>query len=531
MLHMKFFGSSLYYTLATATSGLPQPLASSSSQSAFNGISVQFPVEVGTNLSHLTPAISSVLHVPTATTSRMPQTTAGTMTKATETATASATTASATTTTPEGNDFQAAATATTSDNLTTPHETELDNLNSFYFYETEQFAVLWILFTIIVLGNSAVLFVMFINKNRKSRMNYFIKQLALADLFVGLLNVLTDIIWRITISWRAGNLACKVIRFSQVCVTYSSTYVLVAMSIDRYDAITHPMNFSKSCKSCRRTFLIGKWFAHAGIVVVLFAGKRARHLVSGAWLLSVLFSLPILVLYEEKLIQGHPQCWIELGSPMAWQIYMSIVSATLFAVPALIISACYAIIIKTIWAKGSIFVPTQRIGFAVAATRRASSRGIIPRAKVKTVKMTLTIVFVFIICWSPYIIFDLLQVFGQIPHSQTNIAIATFIQSLAPLNSAANPLIYCMFSSQVFRTFSRFPPFKWLKCCCKSYRNNSQQSRCHTVGRRLHNSCDSMRTLTTSLTVSRRSTNKTNARIVICERPTKVIAAAAMSEV
>lgn len=68
------------------------------------------------------------------------------------------------------------------------------------------------------------------------------------DLCVGLLNVLTDIIWRITISWRAGNLACKAIRFSQVCVTYSSTYVLVAMSIDRYDAITHPMNFSKSCK-------------------------------------------------------------------------------------------------------------------------------------------------------------------------------------------------------------------------------------------------------------------------------------------
>ena len=70
-----------------------------------------------------------------------------------------------------------------------------------------------------------------------------------ADLCVGLLSVLTDIIWRITISWRAGNIACKVIRFSQVCVTYSSTYVLVAMSIDRYDAITHPMNFSKSCKS------------------------------------------------------------------------------------------------------------------------------------------------------------------------------------------------------------------------------------------------------------------------------------------
>lgn len=34
----------------------------------------------------------------------------------------------------------------------------------------------------------------------------------------------------------------------QVLVTYSSTYVLVALSIDRYDAITRPMKFSGSCK-------------------------------------------------------------------------------------------------------------------------------------------------------------------------------------------------------------------------------------------------------------------------------------------
>lgn len=328
-------------------------------------------------------------------------------------------------------------------------------------------------------------------------MNYFIKQLALADLSVGLLHVLTDIIWRITISWRAGNIACKLIRFSQVCVTYSSTYVLVAMSIDRYDAITHPMNFSKS------------W-------------RRAKHLVTAAWMVSVLFSLPILFLYEEKLIQGQLQCWIELGSPEAWQTYMCLVATTLFIVPALIISACYAIIVKTIWAKGSIFISAERCNNNVA-TRRASSRGIIPRAKVKTVKMTFVIVIVFILCWSPYIIFDLLQVFGRIPKTQTNIAIATFIQSLAPLNSAANPLIYCVFSSQVFRTLSRFPPFKWFKCCCRSYLNNSTQSRCSSVSRRLHYSCDSVRTLTTSLAVSRRS-NKASAHVVICEKEKEPLA-------
>lgn len=69
-----------------------------------------------------------------------------------------------------------------------------------------------------------------------------------ADLAVGLINVSTDIAWKITVAWHAGNVLCKIIRFLQAVVTYASTYVLVALSIDRYDAITHPMNFSGSCK-------------------------------------------------------------------------------------------------------------------------------------------------------------------------------------------------------------------------------------------------------------------------------------------
>uniref|UniRef100_A0A182RPX0 G-protein coupled receptors family 1 profile domain-containing protein n=1 Tax=Anopheles funestus TaxID=62324 RepID=A0A182RPX0_ANOFN len=389
-----------------------------------------------------------------------------------------------------------------------------EEINSFYFYETEQFAFLWVLFTVIVLGNSAVLVTLMLNRTRKSRMNFFIKQLAIADLCVGLLSVLTDIIWRITVVWRAGNAACKAIRFVQVCVTYASTYVLVALSIDRYDAITHPMNFS------------GCW-------------SRARKLVAAAWSFSILFSLPITYFYEERLIQGKMQCWIDLVEAWRWQLYMCWVSGSLFVIPALIISACYAIIVRTIWAKGTILGPIDRThnGMADLATRRASSRGIIPRAKVKTVKMTIVIVIVFVLCWSPYIIFDLLQVFGQIPATQTNVAIATFIQSLAPLNSAANPLIYCLFSTQVCRMIKRLPPFRWLwstKWCCKPHDsgtlplgngttvNGAAHGRFHN-----HNSSDSMRTLTTSLTVSRRSCLRP-ARVVIVERPKTELA---MSEV
>ncbi|KAL1446121.1 hypothetical protein WDU94_000040, partial [Cyamophila willieti] len=65
-------------------------------------------------------------------------------------------------------------------------------------------------------------------------------------LCVGVLSVLTDILWRSSVTWKAGNTACKVVRYSQAVVTYSSTYVLVALSIDRYYAIKYPMNFCGS---------------------------------------------------------------------------------------------------------------------------------------------------------------------------------------------------------------------------------------------------------------------------------------------
>ncbi|CAK9815416.1 Cardioacceleratory peptide receptor [Anthophora quadrimaculata] len=301
--------------------------------------------------------------------------------------------------------------------------------------QTAQLTVLLLLFAMIVVGNIAVLIGLLWGKRRKTRMDFFIKQLAFADLLVGLISVPTDIIWRITVTWHAGNVACKLIRFMQALVTYSSTYVLVALSIDRYDAITRPMNFSS------------RWW-------------RARALVVAAWGLSVLFSVPIIFLYEEKIVQGKAQCWIEM-SKTQWRIYMSLVSFALFIAPALIIGGCYTVIVATIWSQGGALRqgPTRD-------TRRASSRGLIPRAKVKTVKMTLVIVSVFILCWSPYIVFDLLQVYGYVPESQTNTAVATLIQSLAPLNSAANPIIYCLFSTSFCKTVRNMQTISWVSGWC-----------------------------------------------------------------
>ena len=218
--------------------------------------------------------------------------------------------------------------------------------------------------------------------------------------------------------------------------------------------------------------------------------KRARWLVLVAWLTAAAFSLPILGFFSlHQTPEYGTQCWIDFPQPWHWQLYMTLVALSLFLLPTLIIAGCYAVIVATVWTKGRAMAPPtctpallprvpltearmRRIALEDPEGRRASSRGLIPKAKVKTIKMTCVIILgrprcgcytlslcsVFVLCWSPYIVFDLLQVYGHIPPTPTSQAVATFIQSLAPLNSAANPLIYCLFSAD-FGKCCRLPGF------------------------------------------------------------------------
>nr|KAG5690575.1 hypothetical protein BaRGS_009237 [Batillaria attramentaria] len=96
---------------------------------------------------------------------------------------------------------------------------------------------------------------------------------------------------------------------------------------------------------------------------------------------------------------------------------------------------------------GHIYVASNNKHFK--SDSATSGRGLIPKAKIKTIKMTLVIVLMFVVCWSPYFVFDLLDVYGFIAQSQETVAVSTFIQSLAPLNSAANPIIYAGFNTKM----------------------------------------------------------------------------------
>ncbi|XP_045179154.1 cardioacceleratory peptide receptor-like isoform X2 [Mercenaria mercenaria] len=338
--------------------------------------------------------------------------------------------------------------------------TAAGQLDHFYFYQTEEVVFLSILLFCIVLGNSIVLLALGLSKRRHSRMHFFIMHLALADLSVGLVTVLGDLVWKITVKWYAGDVMCKLLKFAQAFVMFASTYMLVALSIDRYDAIARPLSFSTT------------W-------------TRCKVLVGVAWGLSALFAIPMLVF--SGVSDGSYECWLAFPENYHWIIYFVAVMTAVLILPALIIAGCYTLIIVIIWKNSHLLestrpkqVYTAEKKFLVSSSHEISakngctptgspksnriksgniggrsSKGIIPQAKIRTIKMTFTIVTAFVICWSPYFIFNLLSLLGYVPRTQQMVAVSTFFQSLAPLNSAANPIIYGIFSTRICRYLRR----------------------------------------------------------------------------
>lgn len=98
-------------------------------------------------------------------------------------------------------------------------------------------------------GNLIVVLTLVYNRYRKAnkkskftRMNFFIIHLSLADIYVSLGNILPMLLWRRNNNiFFGGDLLCRLVVYVQVVSVYYSTYVLIMMTIDRYEAICRPL--------------------------------------------------------------------------------------------------------------------------------------------------------------------------------------------------------------------------------------------------------------------------------------------------
>lgn len=121
-------------------------------------------------------------------------------------------------------------------------ETEENSELNIYYMACE---VLVAIFAVV--GNALVIFVFRKERRLRRRTNYYIVSLAAADLLVGLLGIPFAIMASVGLPTNLH--ACLFTVSLLVVLCTISIFCLVAVSVDRYWAILHPMGYSRNVRT------------------------------------------------------------------------------------------------------------------------------------------------------------------------------------------------------------------------------------------------------------------------------------------
>ncbi|XP_017041420.1 gonadotropin-releasing hormone receptor isoform X2 [Drosophila ficusphila] len=277
-----------------------------------------------------------------------------------------------------------------------------------------------ILFVISTIGNSTVLYLLTKRRLRGPlRIDIMLMHLAIADLMVTLLLMPMEIAWAWTVQWRSTDLMCRLMSFFRVFGLYLSSYVMVCISLDRYFAILKPL---------KRSY------------------NRGRIMLACAWLGSVVCSIPQVFLFhleEHPGVKGYFQCVIfhSFRSDFDEKLYQLASMCSMYAFPLVMFIYCYGAIYLEIYRK------SQRVLKDVIAERfRRSNDDVLSRAKKRTLKMTISIVIVFIICWTPYYTISMWYWLDKHSANKINPMVRKALLIFASTNSCMNPLVYGLYN-------------------------------------------------------------------------------------
>lgn len=122
-------------------------------------------------------------------------------------------------------------------------------------------------FCISIVLNSFLGLVLWRDRKHFSRINLVVFHLMVSDLLITLFNIPVNVIWTHTKVFLAGNQACKIISFIKQANLFSSSFIVVVISLDRCMAIVHPLSVRQ-------------------------ADLRCKIMLTIAWVASFLFSIP-----------------------------------------------------------------------------------------------------------------------------------------------------------------------------------------------------------------------------------------------
>ena len=279
-------------------------------------------------------------------------------------------------------------------------------------------------FLVSLVGNSVIIHIVRKDNSMKTTTNYLIVNQACADILATTMELLNDITYYFEDKWFEGIIGiitCKLLRASPFILPVFSVWILVAIAVDRFFAVTRPFQVSPLSRHFKKTVVfVWVWSAVSGANVLALIGLR-----------------------KEKTYD-----FCETGDKVyyKWREF-SLTSLVLnVVVPLVAIINLYTIICLKLWARR---VPGE------GANQNERQVEAIKTAK-KVTRMMIAVVVLYELCWLPFfIIMSMSLIRGESPLKSDphtgNIHSNFFILWLTVAYSAINPFVYLTFN-QKFRS-------------------------------------------------------------------------------
>ena len=223
--------------------------------------------------------------------------------------------------------------------------------------------------------------------------NVFILNLAVADLLVAVANMPITIATVIADGWILGKDVCLTSGFFTLLTFVASCMALTMISVNRYHAICH-------------------WTAYHH----KYTNRRCAVYIGIVWGTTIGLSLPPFFGWAKfDFDEGQSYCFADWNLSKSYTLFM--IAACLFG-PIIVMSYCYIKIYK--------FKKESRIRVQAAAGDNSSSelhvvttaRELVSTATArsdrKLTRTIMTLIVVFALCWSPFAIIMILQVFFDV---------------------------------------------------------------------------------------------------------------------
>lgn len=176
---------------------------------------------------------------------------------------------------------------------------------------------------------------------------------------------------------------------------------------------------------------------------------RVRRIIILCWLGSLIIAIPQLFIFKQSLIPESSTKYrcASTGYTSEWQrrVYFTVFACYVLIIPAFCMTIWYMKIITIVMASTKSWMQSTQEETKATTTTSILSSPAACIAKVKTVQLAMTIIIVFVLCWTPYIVVTLIEIYSNrslhVPPWLDGV-----LQTICLAQSGLNPFIYMMFN-------------------------------------------------------------------------------------